>query len=1122
MIRRTFDRLDHLFDRPLSVPFQRPMTKQTQTAAFTWASATSPSAEATRPISAIASYTFGYLHGSRQSSRMLVRPLAVGHDQGLRPHDGIARAGVSRMSSGRARELKMLGTLLAPMLAFLVVAPALADPAHPAPNRELERYKHTTWTSEDGVPSYIHALAQGADGYLWIGSEDGLFRFDGVTFERMHQLGGDPQRPAVSSLLVGRDGAVWVGYLEGRVSVLRNGKLRDARLPAGLGEITTLAQDDRGGIWALVGQKNHPLARLANGKWSVGTAELGLPDDFFIALSFDRSGTAWLTSMNHLYVMRRGADRFQVTTTAVKGRSLLTFDPTGRLWLTDGNGTRSLQGGDKSAFPAAPFGQGTPKGTFDADGGLWDTSGVGISRTQISRGFLLKPGAVERWTSADGLTSNRARALMIDKEGNVWVGTMLGLDRYRRTAIITDKRIPLDASGAVLFADRAGTVFVATLEDTFAIRSNGAPERLNRSLRGVFAMCDGPRNGTWFVSADHAELVSPGGTQILPMPPLTGVGIFECAVDRAGDLWLTAGMDGVFRRHGATWQHFPLALADAPHWPGSMGTDHAGRLLVAYRKDRLTRIDYPQRSTFGNDPGGQLANVSTIYRARNGMLLGGAFGLAKLGGDRLGAIPAAMLAGGDKIRGIVESPQNRTWVLNSALSAYPSDALSRSFDDGSRVTPTYRLGVSDGLPSPYNAGGRRDLVEGGDGRLWITTSDGIAWMDPSKLRRNARAPGVSIRSLVVDGRRMGDPGSVEIPPGSRSVEVDYAALSLGMPERVRFKYRLVGFDDTWIDPGSRRQAFYTKLPPGSYTFEVTAANEDGVWNTTGATLNLRMRPTFLQSVWLKLLCISVLLLVLWGAYQARVVMLTSRMRSRLEARLAERERIARELHDTLLQGFQGLILRFQSISNLVPAGQGVRSAIDSALDAADAALLEGRQKVIDIRASSSSVNLEEALTEHAEVAVEGHGIALRLSVEGEPRDLNPLVRDEVEKIAREAIRNAIQHSRAENLEIAIGYHPNELRLGIHDDGRGLSDDVVATGRRSGHFGLVGMRERSQRIGGEFNLSSRHGAGTEILVSVPASLAFRDHPQQQWFARLKSAFAPRRLARPRTHAQSAPT
>lgn len=1024
------------------------------------------------------------------------------------------------MSGGRARRSQPLTTLVVLMLAFFVVQPALADMPQPGPARELERYKHTTWTSEDGVPSYISSLAQGTDGYLWIGSDDGLFRFDGVTFEKVHRLGEDPKQAAVTSLLAGRDGAIWAGYQGGSVSVFRHGVLRDARLPIGLGQITALAQDSQGSIWALIGQKNHPLARLANGRWTVGTADLALPDDFFISLVFDRSGTAWLTTMDHLYVMRPGTARFQKMPTTIKGRSLLTFDVAGHLWLTDGNGTRSLQGGDTSVFPAAPFGQGTPEGALDADGGLWNTSGVGVSRTQLARGFLLKPGTVERWTSADGLTSSRPRALMIDKEGTVWVGTMLGLDRFRRATIVTDNRIPLDSGGALIFVDKVGIIYLGTLNSTYRIRPGGNPEPYAAAPHNVSAMCDGANSGTWFVAADQLKLLYKGGSKTLPLPDIKGVGVFECAVDRRGDLWLTAGLDGLFRWHEGAWQNFPLAKSEALHWPGPMNIDSVGRLLVSYREGRIQRIDYPWRTSFGNGPDRRVGPVNTIYKATSGMLLGGSFGLAKLDGNRIDVIPAANLEGTGKIRGLVETSRDLTWVLNSKLTAYPSDLLSRSLSEGSPVHPTYSLGVPEGLPSPYNVG-RRDLVQGGDGRLWMVTSDGVAWMDPFRTHRNAQAPSVTIRAIVVDGRRTSDPINFEVPPGAQSVEIDYAALILGMPERVKFRYRLTGFDEKWIDPGSRRQAFYTKLPPGSYTFQVVASNEDGVWNRSGATLNLHMRPTFMQSVWLKLLCISLLLLLLWTAYRVRFMVLSNRMRSKLEARLAERERIARELHDTLLQGFQGMILKFQSISNLVPAGQGARSAIEAALDAADAALLEGRQKVIDIRASGASVNLEEALTEYAELAAENRGIALRLSVEGKPRDLHPLVRDEVEKIAREAIRNAIQHADAKNIEIAIGYHPNELRLGIHDDGRGLPDDVTAAGRKCGHFGLIGMRERSQQIGGDFSLSSRAGTGTQIVVSVSARLAFCDHTQRHWFAKLKSDFASRRMDLTGSYARNGP-
>jgi signal transduction histidine kinase len=362
------------------------------------------------------------------------------------------------------------------------------------------------------------------------------------------------------------------------------------------------------------------------------------------------------------------------------------------------------------------------------------------------------------------------------------------------------------------------------------------------------------------------------------------------------------------------------------------------------------------------------------------------------------------------------------------------------------------------------------------------------WIDPARLRRNSLPPPVTINGLRLDEQLFREPASIVVPAHTNSVVIAFSAVSLGMPERVRVRYRMEGADKDWIEAGSLRQVSYNDLGPGRYRFHVIAANEDGVWNTKGAVLKLTVEPTFLQSTSFRILCATILGILLWAVYSIRTRQLTARVRERLETRHGERERIARELHDTLLQGFQGLVLRFQSVANRMPPDSELRPSLDQALEQAENVLTEGRNRVSDLRASEENSDLAGDIAQATkDLGVEAE-IPITVTVEGLVRPLEPIVREELLRISEEAVRNAIRHASPSKIEVGLVY-ARQLRLGIRDDGSGLPQDVALAGQRQGHFGLVGMRERAERAGGRLELSTSPGAGTEIRVTVSGRLAY---------------------------------
>jgi signal transduction histidine kinase len=430
-------------------------------------------------------------------------------------------------------------------------------------------------------------------------------------------------------------------------------------------------------------------------------------------------------------------------------------------------------------------------------------------------------------------------------------------------------------------------------------------------------------------------------------------------------------------------------------------------------------------------------------------------------------------------------------------------AFDRAFEaKNSRMTMTL-FEFRDGYRGVQPRDTPRAAVEGGDGRLWFVTTAGTVWIDPAHLPKNRIAPPTAISAVKVRGITYRDPTALRLPSGSSNIEIDFAALSLSIPDRVKVLYRMAGVDNEWVDPGSRRQAFFTNLAPGRYLFQVVAANDNDVWNRTGSSLSIEITPSFVQSDWFKAIVAIAAVLLLWCGYLVRIGQLTARIRVTLETRLAERERIARDLHDTLLQGFQGLILHFQSIANEIPNTQRSRSLLDEALNKADNILAEGRDSVSHLR-TIGHMDLAEAFAETAERLQRDYPLKFNLTQEGIPRELHPVVRAELMRIGDEALVNAFRHSAGTSVELTVSYRPSALILGVHDDGVGIQASILEQGGRQGHFGLVGMRERAQQIKSNFQVSARPGKGTKIQVATPGRVAYASGRRTRWINLLRPA------------------
>ncbi|UNU44465.1 hypothetical protein EAO27_18440 [Sphingopyxis sp. YF1] len=1019
------------------------------------------------------------------------------------------------MKTSAPKTLRHRAALLLLGMSLVAGLPPADKPAFALdPDRGIDQYRHTRWTRDDGAPAPIHAIAQTRDGYLWLASGDGLFRFDGIAFERMdadvEDATGGPR-----TLLVTKNGDLWTSYsASGRFAVYRRGKLSFVPTPRFDGEVVHMIQTPDGDIWAAIGQVGRPLLRYRNGAWTEVQPTAGFGRDSNTGLAVTRDGALWVAYRDKIFRKQNGSDRFELVISQPGMRSHLATDSEGRLWARDTLGVRPVTGpgGRWSGKPAA-FSYPTEKVRrgftirFDKDGNLWVARrGDGIERLRLpsALGPGHAPAPSTEFLAADGLTSDATLAVFEDREGNIWVATSLGLDRFRNANVATEKALTKPAAfGDILHVARDGSVIIAQADSIYRARAHAAPELLEGGTAEPEAVCDGPGGAIWVVLADRILAISGTSRRSLARPSGTETGIYACGLDRWGRMWMTAAGSGLYRQTASGWFNIPAKPEKQEFYPTQLVRDPAqGDVWMIWGTDRFARLEAEgQTLVTANRP--SLGTIYTMAPAQTGILIAGADRIGRLKDGRITALGFDRVPGLRGVNGIAQTATGETWALGyQGFVRMRSADFERALTDPQFTAPHRVFDFVDGLPDRYARQSMQSLVQGGDGRIWGATLAGTVWIDPAHIQANKLPPPVAIGTLIAGGVKYFDPDQVRLPAGSSSLTFGFAALSLGVPERVQIRYRLEGQDADWIDPGGRRQASYTNLGPGTYRFRVIAANEDGIWNRKGAVLEVTIPPTFLQSIWFKMLAALVLLALGAAAYLFRVRQLEARLQGRFDVRIAERERIARELHDTLLQGFQALMLQFKAGVNRLPASE--RKPLDEALARAQGVLVEGRDRVRDLRAPRSDAGLETVLLDLARDITAGSGIDVRMASEGTPHGLHPIAFEEIERICEEAIRNVVHHSEAGTLRIDLLWGARDLKLALRDDGKGIPEDVASQGSRSGHYGLVGMRERAERIGADLTVSSRPGSGTEVVLSIPAAAAYGGRPPGL-FERLRSLF-----------------
>jgi signal transduction histidine kinase len=736
---------------------------------------------------------------------------------------------------------------------------------------------------------------------------------------------------------------------------------------------------------------------------------------------------------------------------------------------------------------------------FDRNGNLW--SGGDTAHLLRVRDRLADSVAEPLDELTGPLRGKGVQTFFQDREGNVWMGSGSGLARFTRSSVARVSLPPCVDWGYALAVGVTGTLLVScanphVTSGVTEIRNGGMPEHLNiPTFTAAFRDFDG---SGWIAGLQGIAHLLQGGQIVTTALPEEGTGaeIQAIARDRTGALWVSIVRKGVFRFFDGRWDAYG-GLEPLPRSPAVVATvEQGGALWLGYTDNRIARVEGATVRLFDAKDGLSVGNVTAIAAFAGHIWVSGELGLALF--DRGRFVPVVSVSGNPftGITGIIETNAGDLWLNGDQGIVHISRAdVSRllrvpDFKVHDRIFNALDgvLGTAQALrPIP-------SAVETPDGRLWFQTTAGLVLIDTAQTVYNALAPPVTIGSIRSNGVRHhpASTGNLSLPPGTQSVQIDYIAGSLSVPERVGFRYKLEGLDRDWQDPGNRREAFYTNLDPGDYTFHVIASNSDGVWNATGASVRFTILPTVYQTRWFHALCVLAFLALLTVLYRMRALQIGTQVRSRLEARLAERERIARELHDTLLQGVQGLILRFQAAADTISERDPAREAMERTLERADELLDESRARVMDLRDPGSGlVALQEALAAEGEQLATDYPGEFGVSAEGVARELHPIVREETHLLGREALVNAFRHAHATRIEAEVYYGDTGLRMRIRDNGCGIDPAVLAKGGPRGHWGLSGMRERATLLSARLDIWSTAGGGTEIDLRVPATVAYSE-------------------------------
>jgi signal transduction histidine kinase/ligand-binding sensor domain-containing protein len=945
-----------------------------------------------------------------------------------------------------------------------------------------------------------------------VGNNSGLYRFDGISFEAVDlRPQGSLESRRVNSLTTTRRGDLWVGFAYGGATVLLGGALGRASSPPGLPNddfITEFVEDGDGDVWALA--RSMACYVLQQGKWSRAGANWGLPAGEVRQAKLDPEGALWFAMQNGIYRLKKGTHQFALAKTNALAGARIGIAYSGQLWKLDRNGYALLEGPDVAAPSVlkGPLESATSAPVLlTRDGSWWSVDcPAGICRArpdEPSHPVDTETMGADTFTRVDGLSSDRAMTLYEDEEGNIWVGTKQGLDQFRRNNLI-NVRFPTPLVYFTIVADAqsgiwSGTDVAYESATDYLWRLDPLPARVpgfSGSIRAAFreregSIIFGGKSGAWRMTG--------GRLQPIPLPTDTDkFGIRALAEDRDGHLWASFRTAGTLRLDDDHWV-LNGNIANVPGAPATtMSIADSGKLWLGYSDNQVCLIDGATAQCYSSAQGLRTGAVTAILPGPDIVLVGGELALNVFDGHRFMALNSDHPEALKGITGMVRARDGALWLNGGAGAVQIAAADLKQAITNPAFTMTARVfNVEDGMPGTAQGGIRNSsLVEDRQGRLWFAATDGLAWLDPKRLRHHSPIPPVEILSLATPTQTVAAGPGVELVPRTRNLTIRYTALSLSMPRRIRFRVRLNGIDKDWREMGTERSVSYSNLGPGAFQFQVAASNDAGEWNDSRATFDFRILPAFYQMAWFKALCGAMALAILLALIRVQGARLAARAGVKMAERLKERERIARELHDTLIQDVEALLLNLNALNRQFGKLDPAHHELARLHAAAQRSLELARDRVGGLRGvARTSAYLKDVLQELAEQLTILYPTTYRVELTGKPKDLQPAAAEEIVAIGREAILNAFRHARGSLIVISIFYTARALELKIVDDGKGLDTQGGAVREREGHWGLRGMRERALVLKSELSIAAVSSGGTRVTLRVAGAVAYAEDQSQ---------------------------
>ena len=979
------------------------------------------------------------------------------------------------------------------------------------PHTRISQYGHTAWRIQDGaVAKPITNFTQTADGYLWLGTSGGLMRFDGVkftpwTFSNGQSLPGNP-----TYLLGARDGSLWIATTHG-LSHFKDGELFNYTTKPESAGFSAIIEDHNGAIWVTryrIKDEMGPLCRVTGTTLQCYGKKDGIPARYGLGLAEDRAGNIWLGGN----VLCRWAP----------GSSSVYFEQ--EVKHTGGNGVVGAAAATSGTVWAALDGTGPSLGVRYYSNGKWASYAVpGFNGAKIrsnslfvdrnqslwiateSQGlYRIHNGVADHYGSANGLSGDGTFYVYEDREGNLWVITDRGVDMFRDTPVVTFSTNEglVGSNTHSILALKDGSVWVGNDEALDIIHPGGIPV--------IVAVHSLPEHDVGGLFEDHTGQIWLGtGDAVMTyrlgrffdirsdVSPARQMGTPHAfAEDVEGNIWAATYNDSdvVSKRHLLRIKNQRLEedIRLDKILPGSMlVADRKGGIWTGSRDGKLVRFrnGKPEASfSLPSDVGSVNANSLSVD-SDNALWIATNKGLYRWKEGSLSVMDSRNGLPCSVIYSVIKDDYGFVWL--AARCGYlkiPASDWANWLKSPQIKVSVRTFGVLDGAQSSVGEPYQPIVAKSPDGRLWFASDTVVQMIDPSRST-NAIPPPVHIENLIVDHKSYEARQQLNLPPLKGQLEIDYAALSFGVPQRVLFRYKLEGHDSEWQESGTRRQAFYNDLRPRKYRFRVIACNSDGIWNEEGATLEFSIAPRWYQTKWFALLCLATVGFVVWALYQLRVRQLAKAMSSRFDERLAERTRLARDLHDTFLQTIQGSkLIADHALKDRDDQVRMVR-AMEQLSAWLEQATEQGRRALNSLRTSSTETNdLAEAFRRALEECRLQTSTLGSFSVIGNAKAMHPIVRDEIYRVGYEAIRNACTHSRGTQLEVSLSYG-HDLMVRVKDDGIGIEPTVAEKGRE-GHFGLQGMRERAARMGATLTIVNSANSGTDVTLVVPGRVVFR--------------------------------